>query len=59
MPEVKRLPATPDRSPSRSRCNHETGPKILRPAENSATGALVLRFFFAHLIGEERLAQAI
>ena len=45
MPEVKRLPATPDRSPSRSRCNHETGPKILRPAENSATGAFVLRFF--------------
>jgi hypothetical protein len=22
MPEVKRSPATPDRSPSRSRCNH-------------------------------------
>ena len=37
MPEVKRSPATPDRSPSRSRCNHAKEIlEFLRSAEKSA-----------------------
>jgi len=38
MPEVKRSPATPDRSPSRSRCSLAIEfLKFPRPAEKSAT----------------------
>jgi hypothetical protein len=41
MPEVKRSPATPDRSLSRSRCNLANRvSKFTRLAEKSATGAI-------------------